>query len=226
MFDLQNSWDIYLGQHLQAIKDRFPHHEDFKKPADAPKEHVTPWWCAMRNSFLKRCKKFQAAYGDDVAFGIERVVPLYEKNSLAICPVIFGDPIAAVDQKSVLLEKVQKETNREAKEAKEELKQLKHGMVRGDGLRLAAKLERRTLDMLFVLRSDDPTSEWRKNGKKPTGKFRSLGERVYDMYIKMSCLKSLALTSNIQRLHLRTSLSYSGTMQRLTKVEPHQDSNP
>ncbi|KAG7352384.1 hypothetical protein IV203_008432 [Nitzschia inconspicua] len=57
----------------------------------------------------------------------------------------------------------------EAKEAKEELKQLKHGMVRGDGLRLAAKLERRALDMLFVLKGDDPTTEWRKKGKKPTG---------------------------------------------------------
>ncbi|KAG7360663.1 hypothetical protein IV203_035762 [Nitzschia inconspicua] len=56
----------------------------------------------------------------------------------------------------------------EAKEAKEELKQLKHGMVRGDGLRLAAKLERRALDMLFVLKGADPTTEWMKKGKKPT----------------------------------------------------------
>ncbi|KAG7371392.1 hypothetical protein IV203_019962 [Nitzschia inconspicua] len=83
---------IYLGQHLQAINDRFPHHDDFKKPADAPKEQVTPWWCAVRNSFLKRCKKFQAAYGDDVAFGIEPVVPLYKNNNLAIGLVILGDP--------------------------------------------------------------------------------------------------------------------------------------
>ncbi|KAG7337564.1 hypothetical protein IV203_019819 [Nitzschia inconspicua] len=65
----------------------------------------------------------------------------------------------------------------EAKEAKGELKQLKYGMVRGDGLRLAAKLERRALDMLFVLKGDDPTTEWRKKGKKPTGKFRSHGGR-------------------------------------------------
>ncbi|KAG7365469.1 hypothetical protein IV203_038673 [Nitzschia inconspicua] len=50
-------------------------------------------------------------------------------------------------------------------------------MVRGDGLRLAAKLERRALDMLFVLKGDDPTTEWRKKGKKPTGKFRSHGGR-------------------------------------------------
>ncbi|KAG7370717.1 hypothetical protein IV203_019287 [Nitzschia inconspicua] len=55
----------------------------------------------------------------------------------------------------------------EAKEAKEELKQLKHGMVKGDGLRLAAKLERRALDMLFVLKGADPTTEWRKKGKMP-----------------------------------------------------------
>ncbi|KAG7374399.1 hypothetical protein IV203_013494 [Nitzschia inconspicua] len=55
----------------------------------------------------------------------------------------------------------------EAKEAKEELKQLKHGMVKGDGLRLAAKLERRALDMLFVLKGADPTTEWRKKGKRP-----------------------------------------------------------
>ncbi|KAG7345702.1 hypothetical protein IV203_033233 [Nitzschia inconspicua] len=53
-------------------------------------------------------------------------------------------------------------------EAKEELKQLKHGMVKGDGLRLAAKLERRALDMLFVLKGADPTTEWRKKGKRPT----------------------------------------------------------
>ncbi|KAG7336795.1 hypothetical protein IV203_032371 [Nitzschia inconspicua] len=67
----------------------------------------------------------------------------------------------------------------EAKEAKEELKQLKHGMMRGEGLRLAAKLERRALDMLLVLKGDDPTTEWRKKGKKPTGKFCSLGGRVH-----------------------------------------------
>ncbi|KAG7371201.1 hypothetical protein IV203_019771 [Nitzschia inconspicua] len=183
-----------------------------KKPAHAPKEQVTPWWCAMRNSFLKRCKKFQAAYGDDVVFGIEPVVPHYKNNSLSIGPVILGDPFAAVDQKSVLLEKRRREpaiqvpqnfqaiqkclpddfkiskdtvtedwalTNclellqigvtqsTEAKEAKEELKQLKHGMVKGDGLRLAAKLERRALDMLFVLKGADPTTEWRKKGKRP-----------------------------------------------------------
>ncbi|KAG7358483.1 hypothetical protein IV203_015072 [Nitzschia inconspicua] len=110
---------IYLGQHLQAINDRFPHHDDFKKPADAPKEQVTPWWCAVRNSFLKRCKKFQAAYGDDVAFGIEPVVPLYKNNNLAIGLVILGDPFAAVDQKSVFLEKVQKATNRKGKSLEE-----------------------------------------------------------------------------------------------------------
>ncbi|KAG7345701.1 hypothetical protein IV203_033232 [Nitzschia inconspicua] len=86
-----------------------------KKPAHAPKEQVTPWWCAMRNSFLKRCKKFQAAYGDDVVFGIEPVVPHYKNNSLSIGPVILGDPFAAVDQKSVLLEKVQKPTNTKGK---------------------------------------------------------------------------------------------------------------
>ncbi|KAG7357251.1 hypothetical protein IV203_001939 [Nitzschia inconspicua] len=119
MFDLQNSWGIYLGQHLQVIKDRFPHHEDFKNPAHAPKEQVTLWWCAMRNSFLKRCKKFQAANGDDVVFGIEPVVPLYKNNSLAIGPFIPGDPFAAVDQRSVLLEKVQKATDRKSKSLEE-----------------------------------------------------------------------------------------------------------
>ncbi|KAG7369930.1 hypothetical protein IV203_027676 [Nitzschia inconspicua] len=39
----------------------------------------------------------------------------------------------------------------EAKEAKEEWKELKHGTVIGDCLQLAAKLERRALDMLFVM---------------------------------------------------------------------------
>ncbi|KAG7358662.1 hypothetical protein IV203_015251 [Nitzschia inconspicua] len=79
----------------------------------------------------------------------------------------------------------------EAKEAKEELKQLKHGMVRGYGLWLAAKLERRALDMLFVLKGDDPTTGWRKKGKKPTGKFRSLGGRVYAY--KNELIKKLGL---------------------------------
>ncbi|KAG7350367.1 hypothetical protein IV203_009727 [Nitzschia inconspicua] len=90
-----------------------------KTPAHAPKEQVTPWWCAMRNSFLKRCKKFQTAYGDDVVFGIEPVVPHYKNNSLSIGPVILGDPFAAVNQKSVLLEKVQKATNRKGKSLEE-----------------------------------------------------------------------------------------------------------
>ncbi|KAG7369287.1 hypothetical protein IV203_032030 [Nitzschia inconspicua] len=63
--------------------------------------------------------KFQAAYGDDVAFGIEPVVPLYKINNLAIGLVILGDPFAAVDQKSVFLEKVQKVTNRKGKSLEE-----------------------------------------------------------------------------------------------------------
>ncbi|KAG7344116.1 hypothetical protein IV203_035870 [Nitzschia inconspicua] len=79
----------------------------------------------------------------------------------------------------------------EAKEAKEELKELKHGTVRGDCLRLAAKLERRALDMLFLLKGDDPTIEWTKKGKKPTGKFRSLGGRVHAC--KKELIKKLGL---------------------------------
>ncbi|KAG7357170.1 hypothetical protein IV203_001858 [Nitzschia inconspicua] len=200
MFDLQNSWDIYLGQHLQVIKDRFPHHEDFKNPAHAPKEQVTPWWCAMRNSFLKRCKKFQAANGNDVVFGIEPVVPLEStkgnqqerqesggallagicrrgsgqrrRGNAQVSAGRYQNPKDAVTENWALtncLEILQIAVTQltEAKEAKEELKQLKHGTVRGDGLRLAAKLERRALDMLFVLKGADPPTDWRKS-KKPT----------------------------------------------------------
>ncbi|KAG7374204.1 hypothetical protein IV203_013299 [Nitzschia inconspicua] len=64
-------------------------------------------------------------------------------------------------------------------------------MVRGDGLRLVAKLERRALDMLFVLKGDDPTTEWREKVKKPAVKFRSVGGRVHAC--KKELIKNLGL---------------------------------
>ncbi|KAG7344889.1 hypothetical protein IV203_032420 [Nitzschia inconspicua] len=64
----------------------------------------------------------------------------------------------------------------EAKEAKEELKQLKHGMVRGA----------------------DPTTEWRKKGKKPTGKFRILGGQVHAS--KKELIKKLVLDKHYSKI--------------------------
>ncbi|KAG7348934.1 hypothetical protein IV203_011531 [Nitzschia inconspicua] len=111
-----------------------------------------------------------------------------------------------------------------AKEAKEELKELKHGTVRGDCLWIAAKLERRALDILFVLKSDDPTIEWTKKGKKPTGKFRSLGGRVH--VYKIELIKKLGLAKQNPKVAPKDQPLTFWNDAKLTQVlEPSQDSN-
>ncbi|KAG7362659.1 hypothetical protein IV203_026019 [Nitzschia inconspicua] len=178
------------------------------------KEGQTMWSDSYFNAVPAETTKLDmsSASFKDLLYDLKDILDLEDLGKTPITKATVTENWALTNCLELLQTAVTQST--EAKEAKEELKELNYGTVRGYCLRLAAKLERRALDMLFVLRGDDPTIEWTKKGKKQTGKFRSLGGQVHPY--KNELLKKLGLDKKIQRLHLRTSLSYSGTMQRLT----------
>ncbi|KAG7359789.1 hypothetical protein IV203_034887 [Nitzschia inconspicua] len=143
------------------------------------KEGQTMWSDSYFNAVPAETTKLDmsSASFKDLLYDLKDILDLEDLGKTPITKATVTENWALTNCLELLQTAVTQST--EAKEAKEELKELKHGTVRGDCLRLAAKLERRALDMLFVLRGDDPTIEWTKKGKKPTGKFRSLGGQVH-----------------------------------------------
>ncbi|KAG7372875.1 hypothetical protein IV203_033599 [Nitzschia inconspicua] len=77
----------------------FPQHEDFKE--SNPKA-TTPWWTEMRSGFAKAASKYQISQGDDVVFGLDKMLPLYKDNKRPIGDVI-TNPTSVIDVKHVLM---------------------------------------------------------------------------------------------------------------------------
>ncbi|KAG7374498.1 hypothetical protein IV203_013593 [Nitzschia inconspicua] len=89
----------YVGLWLTQVRDMFPQHEDFKE--SNPKA-TTPWWTEMRSGFAKAASKYQISQGDDVVFGLDKMLPLYKDNKRPIGDVI-TNPSSIIDVKHVLM---------------------------------------------------------------------------------------------------------------------------